>query len=114
MRKPTVTPELVGFFKVNASREKNPIHKLAIIGVSGFERFWLHSMKGILWPKNAAFFMDYEEAKDWLVGEKFLVLIYFVVSHCSQIWMLQSANYATSFDGRQIHSACALEMNSSG
>jgi hypothetical protein len=69
LHKPTLTPELLGFLGMLSQPEKNPIHKLAIIGVSGFERFWLKNWHGIVWPKKAAFFMDYEQAKDWLVGE---------------------------------------------
>lgn len=69
LHKPTLTPELHGFLEMLAQPEKNPIHKLAIIGVSGFERFWLKTWQGVIWPKKAAFFLDYEQAKAWLVGE---------------------------------------------
>jgi hypothetical protein len=71
MHKPNITPELVEFFKTYSGQEKNPIHKMAILGVSNFEKFWFRRFKGISWPKNAAFFSDYDNAKDWLVGEVF-------------------------------------------
>jgi hypothetical protein len=62
--------ELAGFFKTCASRPKNPIRKLAILGISGFQRTWYHWTRRVVWPKNARFFADYEDAKDWLIGEK--------------------------------------------
>jgi hypothetical protein len=71
MHQPNFTPELLEFFQHNSRPENNPIHKMAIIGVSGFEKFWFQRMKKISWPKNAAFFSDYEKAKDWLIGEGF-------------------------------------------
>jgi len=63
--------ELVQFFKTNASQPKNPIRKMAIVGISGFQRTWYTWAKGIVWPKNARFFSDYEDAKDWLIGERY-------------------------------------------
>jgi hypothetical protein len=62
--------ELVQFFEICASRPKNPIRKLAILGISGFQRTLYRWTKGVVWPKNAHFFADYEDAKDWLIGEK--------------------------------------------
>jgi hypothetical protein len=61
--------ELVQFFKTYSS-PPNPIRKLAIVGISGFQRGWYRFTKRVVWPKNARFFADYEEAKDWLIGEK--------------------------------------------
>jgi hypothetical protein len=61
--------ELVQFFKTYAS-QPNPIRKLAIVGISGFQRTWHRWTKGVVWPKNSRFFADYEEAKDWLIGER--------------------------------------------
>ncbi len=66
-----LTPELVEFFKKSSKREKNPIRKLAILGVSAWQRIWYQQAKGIVWPKNAKFFDDWEKAKAWLVGEGF-------------------------------------------
>ncbi len=62
--------EMVQFFKDYAGQPKNPIRKLAVVGLSGFQRTWSRWTKGVAWPKNARFFTDYEEAKDWLIGEK--------------------------------------------
>ena len=61
--------ELVQFFKTYAS-QPNPIRKLAILGISSFQRTWYRWTRRVGWPKNARFFSDYEEAKDWLIGEK--------------------------------------------
>lgn len=68
---PNMTPELVAFLKTISNPMKNPIHKMAIIGVGALDRIWLERIKGISFPKNAAFFGDYEKAKDWLVSERF-------------------------------------------
>ena len=62
--------EMVPFFKDYAGRPKNPIRKLAVVGVSSFQRAWYRWTKGIAWPKNARFFADYEDAKDWLITER--------------------------------------------
>jgi hypothetical protein len=62
--------ELVQFFKTCAKPQKNPIRKLAILGISGFQRILYRWTKGVVWPKNARFFADYEDAKDWLIGER--------------------------------------------
>lgn len=62
-----ISAPVVGFFKRNAH---NPsIHKFAIIGVSGPRRFWCERVQHVTWPKSCRFFDDYEQAKDWLVGE---------------------------------------------
>ena len=61
--------ELVQFFKTYSS-QPNPIRKLAILGISSFQRTWYRWTRRVVWPKNARFFADYEEAKDWLIGEK--------------------------------------------
>ena len=66
----TMQPELVAFFNRWATRAQNPIHKMAILYVSGWERIWAHVVKGVTWPKNSQFFDDYEKAKDWLVSEQ--------------------------------------------
>jgi hypothetical protein len=63
--------EMVEFFKTYAGQAKNPIRKLAVVGISSFQRSWYRWAKGITWPKNTHFFADYEDAKDWLIGEKY-------------------------------------------
>lgn len=66
-----LTSEVVEFFRLNASRAKNPIRKMAILGVSGFQRYWYQWIKHVPWPKPSRFFDDWEKAKDWLVTEGF-------------------------------------------
>jgi hypothetical protein len=66
-----IVPEIAAFFEINSSPTENPIHKMAIIGVSSLQRFWYQRVGLITWPKNARFFDDWEKAKDWLVGEGF-------------------------------------------
>ncbi len=66
-----MAPELIEFLNACSCPDRNPIHKMAILGVSGWQRFWHARMKGVVWPNNARFFDDYELAKDWLVGEAF-------------------------------------------
>jgi hypothetical protein len=71
MYHPHFTPELLDFFRVYSNPQNNPIRRMAIIYVSPFQRFWYQRRKGVVWPRNARFFDDYEKAKDWLVGEIF-------------------------------------------
>ena len=60
---------IASFFNRNTH---NPtIHKFAIIGVSGQRRFWCKKVQHVTWPAPHRFFDDYEQAKDWLVGEPF-------------------------------------------
>ena len=66
-----MTPEIITFFNGNASRKKNPIRKMAILGVSGFQRFWYTTVKRVAWPAKSKFFDDWEKAKIWLVTEGF-------------------------------------------
>ena len=63
--------EMVQFFTTYAGQPKNPIRKLAVVGISSFRRSWYRWTRGIAWPKNTRFFADYEDAKDWLIGEKY-------------------------------------------
>ncbi len=65
------TPEIIGFFERSANPVKNPIRKMAILGISSLQRIWYERVKGITWPQNARFFDDYERAKEWLVSEGF-------------------------------------------
>ncbi len=65
------TPEVVNFINTYACLERNPIHKMAILGLTHWQRFWLSRRQGVTWPKNARFFDDYELAKDWLVEDRF-------------------------------------------
>lgn len=66
-----LAPELIEFLNACSCPASNPIHKMAILGMSGWRRFWHARAKGVVWPQNARFFDDYERAKDWLVGEGF-------------------------------------------
>lgn len=64
-------PEITAFFNSYANRTRNPIRKMAILGLSDFQRFWYRRVKHVAWPKKSRFFADWEKAKDWLVIEKF-------------------------------------------
>jgi hypothetical protein len=66
-----LTSEIVEFFNSNASQVRNPIRKMAIRGVSDFQRFWCRRVKHVSWPQKSRFFSDWETAKDWLVTEGF-------------------------------------------
>ncbi len=67
----TLTPEIVAFFTDNAQRPHSSIRKMAILGVSAFQRWWYRWGKHMVWPAPSRFFMDWEKAKRWLVAEKF-------------------------------------------
>lgn len=71
MHKPDFTPELLAFLEKASAQAENPIHKMAIVGVTGMEKAWFQWVKKVSWPANARFFMDYEKAKAWLVAETF-------------------------------------------
>ena len=47
----------------------DPLRKLAVMGLSGFQRAWLRLTRRVAWPENTAFFKEYERAKEWLVSE---------------------------------------------
>ncbi len=64
-----LTPDLIAFFTDNARRSHSSIRKLAILGLSDFQRFWYRRVKHIVWPKPSRFFSDWEQAKRWLVSE---------------------------------------------
>jgi hypothetical protein len=65
-----LAPEIVGFFVQNARRTPNPIHKLAIVGLSPFRKWWAERRLHAEWPRPVRLFMDYEAAKEWLVSEQ--------------------------------------------
>ena len=50
---------------------QSAIHKFAIVGMSGPRRFWCERIQHVTWPTPNRFFDDYEQAKDWLVGESY-------------------------------------------
>jgi hypothetical protein len=66
----TWLPAITAFFNANADRPANPIRRLAILGVSGFQQRWYRYTKHIIWPKQARFFSEWERAKAWLVSER--------------------------------------------
>ena len=66
-----MTPEIAAFFNAYSSQAKNPIHKMAVLGLSTFQKFRYHWFEGGNWPTNARFFDDWEKAKDWLIEEDF-------------------------------------------
>jgi len=65
----TLSPDVIAFFERYASQSQNPVRRMAILGVSGFQRCWYRRA----WPKTARFFSDWEKAKAWLVTERFQV-----------------------------------------
>jgi hypothetical protein len=65
-----LTPEIVAFFNANAGRRRNRLRRMAILGVSDFQRWWYHHVKPVVWPRQSRFFNDWEQAKAWLVSER--------------------------------------------
>ena len=63
--------EVIAFINQRAAAPDSPFRKVAFVGVSAFRRFWYRYRKGVKWPKNARFFAEYEQAKNWLVEERF-------------------------------------------
>jgi len=70
MAKPDLSPELRAFLE-KLAQPGGPVYKMAILGVTGWEKFWSQQFKNVRWPSQARFFMDYEKAKAWLVTETF-------------------------------------------
>ncbi len=66
-----LTPEIVTFLNSNANQSKSSLRRLAILGVSDFQRWWYQHMKYVVWPRQSRFFNDWEKAKAWLVSERF-------------------------------------------
>jgi hypothetical protein len=56
---------------LNRNTHRRAIQKFAIVGVSRPRRFWCEKIRRVAWPTPHRFFDDYEQAKDWLVGESF-------------------------------------------
>ena len=67
-----MTPELIEFFQSYSGEDSaNPVRKMAIIGLYGLRKTWYDLTRRVAWPRNTAFFSDWEKAKAWLVGETF-------------------------------------------
>ena len=64
-----ISAPIAAFFNRNA--ESNSVHKIAVLGVSRLRRIWYAKVRHVTWPKPVRFFDDYEQAKDWLVGESY-------------------------------------------
>ena len=64
-----ISGPIAGFF--NRNTHSRAIQKFAIVGVSGPRRLWCEKIQHVTWPTPHRFFGDYEQAKDWLVGESF-------------------------------------------
>jgi hypothetical protein len=67
-------PEIIAFLEAHNGQEGDPIRKMAIIGVSGWQRWWwqrrwFQRVKKIQWPRHARFFDGHEPAKEWLIRE---------------------------------------------
>ena len=65
-----MTPEIAAFLAAHNGQPGDPIDRLAILGVSGWRRWWDQVTKKVQWPKKARFFAGQEEAKAWLIGER--------------------------------------------
>ena len=65
-----MTPEIVGFFRTNAERRPNPIHKMAVLFLPGARRGGDRGGQHGGWPRPTRFLNDYEQAKEWLVKER--------------------------------------------
>lgn len=63
-------PDLIAYLRILVNRSPNPVRRVAVIGLSGWRRRWLALVKHIEWPRNAAFFDDWETGKAWLIGER--------------------------------------------
>jgi hypothetical protein len=63
----TLSGDIIAFFKCYAGQALHPVRRMAILGVSGFQR----CRHRRVWPKTARFFDDWEQAKKWLVTERF-------------------------------------------
>ncbi len=64
-----MTPEIAAFLAVHNGQPGDPIDRLAIVGVTGWRKWWDQVRKRVVWPKKARFFAGHEPAKAWLVGE---------------------------------------------
>ncbi len=62
-------PEIVSFIQAHSGQAGDPIRKMAVVGVSGTQRFWYRLRKTITWPRKARFFEEHEKAKAWLISE---------------------------------------------
>jgi len=60
----------VAYLQSLATRSPNPIRKVAVVGLSSWQRLWDRLVQHIDWPKEVAFFSDWEAAKAWLIGER--------------------------------------------
>jgi hypothetical protein len=59
------------FFNHSAAGPGRPFRKMAILGVSPWQRFWYTRTMHVTWPKCAHFFYGYDPAKEWLLNEGF-------------------------------------------
>lgn len=66
-----LNPQIIAFFEANARRNPNPIRKLAVVNLSRFQQFWRRRIRPMVWPSHTRFFDDWEQAKDWLVSDRF-------------------------------------------
>lgn len=66
-----MTPEIIDFFNAHPGGPGSPIFKLAVIGIPGWKKAWYALIRKIRWPENARFFDEHEQAKAWLISERF-------------------------------------------
>ena len=65
-----LTPALVGYLQTLAGRDPDPLYRVAVIGLSGWQRMWSRFVDPIRWPPGTTLFDDWEAAKAWLIGER--------------------------------------------
>jgi hypothetical protein len=64
-----LSEELIQFLNNYFWMGSNPFHRMAVMGLSPWKRWWCRVFRGLVWPKNVVFLDDYETAKRWLVSE---------------------------------------------
>ena len=65
-----MTPEIVGFFRTNAERRPNPIHKMAGPFMPSHRGRWHRVASHGGGARKTRLLHDYEQAKEWLVKER--------------------------------------------
>jgi hypothetical protein len=63
-----MAPEIETFIHSHRG-STDPIRKLAVLGLSDWQRIGLSLTRRLVWPANTRFFTDYESAKEWLARE---------------------------------------------
>ncbi|MCE1255677.1 MAG: hypothetical protein LWX83_19260 [Anaerolineae bacterium] len=67
--KTPISPEIAFFLKKLTLCTPSPIHKMAVLFLSDFNKAWYRFVLHGKWPCHTAFLNDYEQAKAWLVKD---------------------------------------------